>query len=73
LELNVHFIIDSILKSKLKIKPQQITSISDKYIKVNPGEKGALHDSILKLKNDLANVVIKVNNFIVFLFFYKFK
>lgn len=59
LELNVHFIIDSILNSKLKIKPQQITSISDKYIKVNPSEKGALHDSILKLKNDIANVVIK--------------
>lgn len=58
--MNVHSIIDSIISSKLKIKSQQITSISDKYVKVNPGEKGALHDSILKLKNDLANVVIKV-------------
>ncbi len=35
-------------------------SISNKYIKVNPGHKGALHDSLLKLRNDISNIVIKV-------------
>jgi len=59
LEINVHSIIDAILASKLKIKAQQITSISNKFIKVNPGHKGSLHDSLLKLRNDLSNVVIK--------------
>jgi hypothetical protein len=55
----VYSVIDSILASKLKVKSQQICSISDKYIKVNPSTKGALHDSMFKLKNDLANVVVK--------------
>ena len=55
------------MNSKLKIKGPQITSISNNFIKVNPGHKGSLHDSILKLRNDLANVVIKVNQ----LFFFK--
>lgn len=49
------------MDSKLKIKGPQITSITKNFIKVNPGHKGSLHDSILKLRNDLANVVIKVN------------
>ena len=59
LEIDVYSIIDSILSSKLKVKGQQITSISDKYIKINPSTKGALHDNIFKLKNEIANVVIK--------------
>lgn len=59
LEIHVDSIIDSILASKLKIKPPQISSISNVYIKVNPSPKGALHDSLLKLKHDLGNVVVK--------------
>lgn len=60
LEINVYTIMDSILFSKLKVKGQQISCISDKYIKINPTTKGSLHDSMLKLKNDLSNVVVKV-------------
>jgi DNA-directed RNA polymerase III subunit RPC1 len=61
LELNVYSIIDSILNSKLKIKSSQIINSGEKFIKINPGEKGkALHGSILKLKNDIGNVVVKV-------------
>ena len=52
------------MSSKLKIKGPQICAISDKFIKVSPGHKGSLHDSILKLRNDLANVVIKVRPFL---------
>jgi DNA-directed RNA polymerase III subunit RPC1 len=59
LEIDVYSIIDAILVSKLKIKGQQITAISDKYIKVNPSVKGALHDNMFKLKNEIGNVVIK--------------
>ncbi|CAF0829663.1 unnamed protein product [Brachionus calyciflorus] len=59
LEINIDTIIDSILASKLKIKPPQITAISDQYVKVNPSAKGALHDSMLKLKHDLGDVVVK--------------
>jgi hypothetical protein len=47
------------MASKLKVKGPQISAISDKFIKVNPGHKGSLHDSILKMRNDLANVVVK--------------
>lgn len=53
----------SILTSKMKIKPPQISAISDKYIKINPYAKGAIHDSLLKLKNDIGNVVVKVSIF----------
>lgn len=57
--MNVYSVIDSIIASKLKVKGSQICAISDKYIKVNPSGKGALHDSLFKLKNDLGNVVVK--------------
>jgi DNA-directed RNA polymerase III subunit RPC1 len=59
LELNLYSIIDSILASKLKIKGQQITPMSDKYIKINPSVKGSLHDNLFKLKNEIGNVVVK--------------
>ncbi len=65
------------MSSKLKIKSQQIMSISNKFIKVIPGHKGALHDSLLKLRNDLSNVVIKVSimkiNLLKFQFIIKLK
>lgn len=61
LETNVHRIIDSIIASKLKIKPNQISAVSDKYIKIIPSQKGALHDSLLKLRNDIGNIVVKVS------------
>jgi DNA-directed RNA polymerase III subunit RPC1 len=60
LEITVHTVIDSILSvSKLKIKSGQIMAIGDKYIKISPSTKGTLHDSLLKLKNEVANVVVK--------------
>jgi DNA-directed RNA polymerase III subunit RPC1 len=57
--LNIYSVIDSIIASKLKVKGTQICAISDKYIKVNPSSKTAIYESLLKLKNDLGNVVIK--------------
>jgi DNA-directed RNA polymerase III subunit RPC1 len=60
LEIDVYSVIDAILGApKLKVKGQQICSISDKYIKINPSTKGSLHDNMFKLKNEIANVVIK--------------
>ena len=59
LEINVFTIMTSIINSKLKIKPSQVTPITDKFIKVNSSGKGLLHDSLLKLKTELANVVVK--------------
>ena len=63
LEINVFSIIDAIVATpKLKVKPQQICAISNKYIKVVPPTSkasAALHDASFKLKNELANVVVK--------------
>jgi len=61
LEINVHSIVDAIMASKLKIKGPQISALSKEFIKVSPGAKGSLHDGILKLRNELASVVIKVS------------
>ena len=68
LETNVYTIIDAIIAAtKLKIKPGQISAISDKFIKINPSTKTtALHDSLLRLKNDVANVVVKGRLFFSF-------
>jgi hypothetical protein len=57
----VHSIGESILASKLKLKAQQIDALSESVIQVTPSQKGSLHDGILKLKTDLLNVVIRVD------------
>lgn len=59
LEISVYTIINSIVASKLKIKPNQIQPIKEEFIKIYPSQKGSLHDSLLKLKNEVGNVVVK--------------
>lgn len=49
------------MASKLKIKGPQISALTKEFIKVTPGAKGSLHDGILKLRNELSSVVIKVS------------
>jgi DNA-directed RNA polymerase III subunit RPC1 len=70
LEINVFTIIQSILNSKLKVKPNQICALNETFIKVNASSKGSLHDNLLKLKNELGNVVIKVKSNLIFCFFF---
>lgn len=60
LEVTIDSICDSIIQSKLKLKPNQVTPISDAFIKVYPNNaKGAMHDNLLKLKQELAKVIVK--------------
>lgn len=60
LEVSIESICDSIIQSKLKLKPNQVTPISDAFIRVYPNNsKGAMHDNLLKLKQDLSKVIVK--------------
>lgn len=60
LEVSIDSICDSIIQSKLKLKPNQVTPISDAFIRVYPNNtKGAMHDNLLKLKQDLGKVIVK--------------
>ena len=51
---------ESILNSKLRLKAQQVCAVGNAHIKVFPNtNKGSIHDNLLKLKQDLAMVVVK--------------
>jgi hypothetical protein len=53
---------ESILSSKLRLKGQQVCAVSNSHIKVYPNKnKGSIHDNLLKLKQDVAKVVVKVS------------
>ena len=56
----------SMLSSKLRLKGNQVCAVSNAHIKVYPSTgKGSIHDNLLKLKQDLALVVVKVRKVLV--------
>ena len=56
---------ESILCSKLRLKSHQVNAASTAHIRVYPSSgKGSVHDNLLKLKQDLVLVVVKVRIFI---------
>lgn len=57
-----HFLFCSICTSRLKLKPQQVTVVSDSIITVKPGKsKSTLNYQLQNLKETVPKVVIKVS------------
>ncbi len=53
--------INSLLNSKLRLKSNQVSAVSNAYIRIQPTlNKGSVHDNMLKLKQELEHVVVKV-------------